>query len=438
MENSKVVQSDETTNFKINIILLILGRAVGDMGSNALKFGISLYVLDMTGSASAFSMILGFAILPGVLVNIFAGVIIDRGSKKKFIVASDILCGIAILIFTAVFEIYSKSIVLFIVYSITIGLVQAFFLLALNSSIPEIVKKEDIARANSAFQSIGAITNVVGPVIGAIAYNTIGLGRIFLISGITFLLAGVCEMFLKFNQGNKVIQDQSYVEGLKEVFTYLKCEKGIRFLLLIVTIVNFIYIPLISLVLTYINYNQLHVSGIQLSVIQGSWTGGMILAAIFISTKKTTDNIFKKVFVILMVESFTILLWAFPKIPVFPVSAKTTITIVFGVILLAGGMLNAIINITAFTFLQIKVPEDIRARIFGVVTTANLISAPLGMAVYGTLLENVNWAYITIVSGILSIAISIVGNSNKNFKELKDYRELPPQNGLTIDEAKGV
>jgi len=439
MENSKTVQSEKMSNtFKINIILLILGRAVGDMGSNALKFGISLYVLDLTGSASAFSMILGFAILPGVLVNIFAGVVVDRGNKKKYIVGSDILCGVAILIFAAVFQVYSKSIILFIVYSITIGLVQAFFLLALNSSIPEIVRKEDVARTNSAFQSIGAITNVVGPVIGAVAYSAIGLGGIFLISGITFLLAGMLETFLKFNQSDKVVQEQSYLEGLKEVFTYLKGQKGIRFILIVVTIVNFIYIPLISLVLTYINYNLLHVTKMQLSIIQGSWTGGMILAAIFISTKKSTDNIFRKVFIVMLFESITVIFWAFPKLPMFLGSTKTTITIVFTIILLAGGMLNAIINITSMTFLQIKVPEDIRARIFGVVSTANLISAPLGMAIYGVLLENVNWAYITIMSAILSIVVSIFGNMNKSFRELTNTGELPLSNNKVINEGKGV
>lgn len=419
MENSNTAQTQNKPNaYRLNFLLLILGRTVGDLGSNALKFGISLYVLDMTGSAGAFSMILGFALLPGVFVNILAGVLVDRGDKKKFIVGSDILCGAAILIFAAVFSFYPKSMLLFIVYSITIGLVQAFFLLALNSSIPEIVRKEDVARANSAFQSIGAVTNVVGPVIGAIAYSAVGLESIFVICGVMFLLAGTVETFLEFHRRTGSVKNQSYLKSLKEVFVYLKKEKGIKFLLGVVTVVNFIFIPLISLVLPYINYHQIKVSGLQLSIIQGAWTGGMILAAVFISSKKSTTGIFKKVFVIMQLEAVTIILWAFPKLPLLAASSKVTITVLFSTILVFGGTLNAIINITAFTFLQMKVQEDIRARIFGVVTTANLIAAPLGMALYGVLLENVDWAYITTVSAISLFAVAVCGSRSKNFKSL--------------------
>lgn len=419
MKEENILQHDQVDkSYSLNFFILIIGRIMSDLGSAAVKFGMSLYVLDLTGSAAAFSMILAFAILPGVFVNTFLALYVDKGNKKKYIVGCDILSGIAVMIFLAIFKIQSSSILLFIVYSVTLGAIQAVFLLALNASIPEIVSKNNVARANSAFQSVGALTNLGGPVVGAIAYSSVGMDKLFLICGIAFILSGIIEIFLKFKGSKENSSNQSYLEGLKEVFSFLKNQKGIRFMLIIIVIINLIFTPLISLVLPFINYNQLNVSGLQLSIIQGAWTVGMIIAAIYVSAQKSVNGIFRNIFRIFQIEALTILTWIFPILSIFNNISTLNITIIFSIVLIIGGTLNAIINITALTFLQLKVPSEIRARIFGIATTASLIAVPLGMAVYGILLDNIKWPYITIFSAIILAIVGLLGNLNSEFKKL--------------------
>lgn len=87
-----------------NIMLAVIGRIISELGSTLFRFGLSLYILDLTGSAAAFSGFLIFSVLPGLFVNVFAGAIIDRTSKKRILVLSDIASGITVLIFMFVFK----------------------------------------------------------------------------------------------------------------------------------------------------------------------------------------------------------------------------------------------------------------------------------------------------------------------------------------------
>ncbi|MBJ8192667.1 MFS transporter, partial [Bacillus cereus] len=99
---------------------------------------------DITGSATVFSMVLGLSILPGVFVNIFAGVVIDRSDKKKVLVITEILSGIALLSFLPIFLLDSTNVMLLAVFSVILSLIQSFTFLTLNASIPNLVERENV------------------------------------------------------------------------------------------------------------------------------------------------------------------------------------------------------------------------------------------------------------------------------------------------------
>jgi DHA3 family macrolide efflux protein-like MFS transporter len=79
------VQTERNWNFS----LLVLGRVISETGSQMFKFALSLYVLDVTGSAVAFATIFGFSTFAAVLVNLFAGFVSDRYDRKKIMVVTD-------------------------------------------------------------------------------------------------------------------------------------------------------------------------------------------------------------------------------------------------------------------------------------------------------------------------------------------------------------
>jgi MFS transporter, DHA3 family, macrolide efflux protein len=422
MNTKKQVQ----INYNLNFILLTMGRFVSNMGTATFNFALSLYVLDITKSAAAFTMVISFAILPGVLVNVLAGVFVDRHDKKKIIVISDILSGLGVFAFMMLFKVYSTSIILFIIYVIVLNSIQAFFNLSLNASIPNIVSEENTAKANSIFQALGAIVNILGPITGALLYKSIGLEMLFLINAVSFILSGGAEMLLVFTKNIETIEEKpqsSYLDNVKEVFAYLNTQKILKFLLSIAVMLNAILNPMVLLVLQYITYNVIKISGIQLALIEASWAVGTILGAVFVMTRKTVNPILRKFFVLLEVQALLIIVWFFPRLPIFADASKWTITIIYLILIFSYGMFNTIQNVPLFTHFQLKIPEELRGRVFGVLFTALNISTPIGMWIFGFALQKVDWVYVPVVSGILVLVTCLIQSRNKHFREFTNNLE---------------
>ena len=63
-----------------NFNILVLGQIISLFGSSIQRFALSLYLLDLTGSASVFATILAISMIPVVLISPIAGIWdIDEG-----------------------------------------------------------------------------------------------------------------------------------------------------------------------------------------------------------------------------------------------------------------------------------------------------------------------------------------------------------------------
>lgn len=420
MENSnEAILQKPSVNYKVNFLILILGRIISITGSQVMTFALSVYVMEITNSPMAFTAVVSFGMLPAVLVNIFAGIFVDRHNRKRIIVLSDLITGIGELILLAFFIQNPKSLALILCLVIGLNLLQGFFGLALNASIPNIVSEDKVAKANSMFQSIGAVVGIIGPILGAIGFKAIGIKPLIIIDSASFLIEGILAVMLKFTQNTektKIESQKSYRENLKDIRKYLKKQEVISFFLTVAVILNFLYNPLMFVVLPYINYNIIKISAFQLSLLEAFIAFGTIAGAIFISIQKSNNNIMKKFFILLGIQCVLIMLWAFPQISVFANLSKWMITIVFIVLLFSYSMLNVIQNIPIFTYFQLKIPEEIRGRMFGVLGTALGLSTPVGMWIYGVLLKVFSWYYVTFVSGVIMLLLCLYFRNKKTYK----------------------
>lgn len=420
-ENNSNVLGGRIIKYKLNFILLISGRLISDLGSAVFGFALSLYVLDFTNSAAAFSLVLSFSIIPNMFVSLIAGSFVDKHDKKKTIVVTDILSGIAVLVFMCIFNLSPQSIILFIGYKIILAITQSFFGLAISTSIPNIVGEKNTPRANSIFSSVGSLINILGPVIGAIAYRTIGLQYIFLIDGISFILSGISEIFLVMDTQNtekiKLEKKEGYFSGVKLGFQYIANEKITAFFLSLALLLNLVFAPLAALVIPYINYNVLKVSGLQLSIIQGSWAAGAIIGGFLMSLKKDTFKLIKNIFILIQAQALIIIMFCFPNLRLSLLVSKWTITSIFSLLLIVLGILNVMQNVPLFTYFQVQVPEKLRGRVFAVFNITIMLSSTIGLWLYGVILEQAKWGYILVVSGIAMFIMCILLNKNKSFKK---------------------
>ncbi len=425
--------------YRKNFILLALGRLVSSLGSSVFSFALSLYVLDTTGSAATFSFIVGLSIIPRIIVNLVAGAFVDRHDKKKIMVFTDIISGLSILMFFIVLKMNPNNIMIFGVYVLLLGTIQSVFALACNASIPSIVKNETVPKLNSALQSIGAVIDIAGPVLGAILYSLIGINNIMLINGILFIGSGISEIFIKFIIDERVkvnlIEKRKYITDLIMTYKYLIENRTIAFFLIFAAGADFVLLPFLQMILPFINYNILKVSGIQLSFIQASCAIGTIIGALVVSSFKNTSPLLKRFFVLFTIQAVMVTACVFPEAAVFENGSKWVLTMLFGIILLIFGAANAVQNIPMITYFQLQVPAEMRARIFGVFMSALYITAPPGMWLYGLLMEKFSWHYITGISGIALLIFGIIASKNKVFREFMKSEMFQKEKSESLSQA---
>ncbi len=420
METASLTANEQRAikrRFVRNFQLFTLSRLISELGASIYKFALSLYVLDLTGSAFMFSTVLGLSILPGVLVNIFAGVLVDKANKKKLLILCEISGAVIMGLFLLAFNFISSSLGIIIVISVLLSILQTLFSLTLNASIPNLVEKDDVTKLNSSYQGLGALLNIIGPIVGALLYKAVGLGWIIAIEVIAFLTAAFLQSFMEFRSNSTKAEPKSYKESLKEVYAFLHNRRVIKLLLFFVVIINFILTPFIVIVLPYIVYEELKLSANQLALIQAVWSAGFIIGAAVISIKAVNKVMINKIFILLQVQAVLYFLWIFPQLSIIPIDHKNQITLVFCIILGLLGLFNAATNIPMLTYMQIYLPDHLRAGVLGVVNTAIQIAVPFGIWLYGISIEFQEWSYLIAVSSTLLLIIGIIANRIKGLKQ---------------------
>lgn len=73
-----------------NFIIVVIGQIISLFGNAIQRFCMSLYILDLTGSAATFSTILAVSTIPYILFAPIAGLLADRVNRKKIMVYLDL------------------------------------------------------------------------------------------------------------------------------------------------------------------------------------------------------------------------------------------------------------------------------------------------------------------------------------------------------------
>ena len=182
--------------FHKNFSLLIAGQASSLFGNCILDFALSMYVLEITGSATIFASFLAVAMLPTILLSPLGGVIADRANKRNIMVILDFTTGITILISALMID-HANNLVIICITLIMQSILGAFETPTVQACVPQMQKGDNIIRGNAIVNQINAISTFVAPFIGSLLYTTFGLKPVMYAGVFCFLLTAFLECFIK-------------------------------------------------------------------------------------------------------------------------------------------------------------------------------------------------------------------------------------------------
>lgn len=179
--------------FKIkDFALLWLGMSISLFGDGIYFVAIAWQVYELENTPAALSIVGLASTLPLVLFVLVGGVVSDRFDRRKVLIASDVVRGVAIaaigiLSITEAIELW-HVIALVAVY----GAGDALFGPAFGSIVPDVVPQHLLVEANSIDQFMRPFAfRLLGPAIGGLIIAAVGVGWAFVIDALTFVASAV-------------------------------------------------------------------------------------------------------------------------------------------------------------------------------------------------------------------------------------------------------
>jgi MFS family permease len=361
------------------------------MGTGIQDVAVPLFILDVTGSGTAMGTFMIITMAPRLVLVPLAGVLGDRINRKFIMVSMDFGRGILILVLA--FLAVNNMVTIPILFAAQFGmsLMNALFGPATMAMLPDLVKEEDLTRANSTIQGINSISLIVGPALGGIIYAFGGIYLAFLANGISFIASGVSELFIQYHQQTKKMgKIKEVVIDLKEGLSFVKTQHGLFILLIFALVLNFLVNPVFAVILPYVLRVEIQFSAEQYGVLQTTFMTGILLGNIILATvlaKAKVKTLFNKG---LLLQSVAMLIFAGLIFPQVVAVLGYNSWIMFWVLVFTFvpmGLLNAFVNTPLMVEVQKLTPTEFRARVFSVMEVAAQGVVPIGFGVIGILLD---------------------------------------------------
>ena len=394
--------------FTRNFTLLILGQVSSLTGNYTLKFALSMYVLEQTGSASIFAGMLSAALLPTVLLSPFGGILADRANRKHIMVALDALSGLSVLAAGLLLPL-GRELWVIGALLVLLSVLAAFESPTVQACVPQMVSPQNLVQGNAVVSQVSAVTSLVTPFLGSLFYTAFGIGPVFAAAVACFWLTALleCMIHLEYQKPPRTAGIGAIVrEDLAVSAHFLRREQPDILKLLLLTalagmfvsgtaVVGFPYLVRTVLGLSATYYGAAE-SAMGAAAILGSLCAGLLgkklrvrdMAAIFLSFGLSLFPI-----------GFSFLL------PVGRMARYGVLLFFFCVCQLGV----CIFSTYAITLIQQRTPEQLMGKVMSCVFTLSMCAQPVGQMVYGALFDcfsdSVYW--VLIPTGVLICLIAV-------------------------------
>jgi MFS family permease len=173
------------------------GQSISLIGSALTAFALSVWVYQRTGSVTQLGLVYLAVFLPGILVAPVTGALVDRVDRRTvlFVTSSTgLLCALALA------GLYQAGVLqpwhIYLTTAVT-SILTAVQTPAVGASVPLLVGRENLGRANGMVMLAQAVAQILGPLAGGFLLATAGLPGLLLVDCASFAVALLCLLTVR-------------------------------------------------------------------------------------------------------------------------------------------------------------------------------------------------------------------------------------------------
>lgn len=425
--------------FNRNFFLLWQGQLVSMIGTQVFSIGMIFWIKHNTNSASLMGLLMMVSSITGVLLTIAGGIMADRYDRRRIIVWSDALSGLAVLLLGALIFLMPgrTELVLAGIFlsAVLIATLSSFSEPSITAAIPDLVPKEKLNGANSMSQLSMQLSVLAGQGIGGILFRFLGIELLVLINAVSYLYSAFSESFMSIptryhgEAGPAKKQLERTRQDLTEGFSFIWERRGLKRLILLSTFLNLLIMPVLLLLPFYIE-DHLRVTAEWYGFILASFSAGSLLGYLFAGIFRFGCQTQRRVILLFMI--LEPLLYALLSL-----LSSEYLALAFAGL---AGLMRGYITVNIISILQLTTPCNIRGRVIGFMSTLSGAMAPLGAGLAGVIFDftghNIQLIYLS--CALLMLAVTVLTALSRDFRKYLEFSEETPSAEYSMAESTKV
>lgn len=393
--------------------VLASAQAVSLFGSSVVGFALAWYLARETHSATILSTAMLANFLPQIVLGPFIGPYVDRWNRKKVMIFGDLATALLTLVLVVLY--YTNTIQIWLIYVVMAGrsATGSFQGPAFSASVPMVVTEKQLVRANALNRTLTGSINIIGPASGASLMQALPIQWVLAVDIITAVPFVGCLLLLKIPQPARTTHPAKNVIGdMMQGFRYIASWKGLLFLILFASALNFFLAPLNSLlplfVTNYLGGDVLSLGWLGTAFGAGVIAGGLVLGV---------WGRFKR----RILTSFMGLVMWCTAIIAFGFTTERRFLAGLAAWLICG-LGNSLFNTPLVAILQAAVPKDMQGRFFttmGSMTAAMLLPS---LTLAGPVADAIGVRPIYFISGAAMLTLVVVALFSRDLMHIEDHK----------------
>ena len=252
-----------------NFRLFFLGQAISLIGTWIQSVGQGWLVLTTTNSPFLLGVVGAAQFLPMMLFSLYAGVIIDRFSKRKILLLTQSTLTITALAFAILTHLKIITYWEILLLALVMGIANTFDMPTRQSFYIELVGEKALMNAISLNSSIFNLARIIGPAVAGILIGKLGYAACFYINAASFLpvIYGIYLIKIEEKPKKANLTERIFID-IKEGLKYMRHSQIILISVVLLAIVN----------LFMFNYNILVPSFVKDVLKMGATGYGFVMA----------------------------------------------------------------------------------------------------------------------------------------------------------------
>ena len=359
-----------------NFILLLQASAISTIGDLMYSVAIGYWVYEQTGSSALMGIMSAISMFVTMFLSPFSGSIVDKCNRKWVIVIGDLFQGGIMLTIGALAYMNKLNVPGVLVAAFLAALGGVFYSPAANTSLIDIIPKDDIVRGQSLFSGVSSTINLVGTAFSGVMVAFFGVPLIIVLNGLSNIYSAISELFIsipKTAQQGERVNLKSILCDTRAAITEIISDPHMQLFVPCMLILNLLASGPFSLILPFTMEKNFSVE--QYGYLMSVWSIASLASVIILGIIKFSPK-----------ARFWIMAVSFSVSSVFMVLTFLSKQFIpMCIMAFIAGFLNAAGNAIFNASLMLALPEKNRGAIMGFVSSACVGGTALSSVIYGIL-----------------------------------------------------